>query len=67
MLELALKSGKMPHWNPRSHIGERLGKSSEHDRNALLDLNPITKFVSPRFHMANDDGFTSVLRKFIDI
>ena len=52
-------------WEPRARVGICLGRSPFHASNIALVLNPKTGLVSPQFHVAFDDDFTTVphLRK----
>ncbi|KAL7464856.1 hypothetical protein ACHAXS_005184 [Conticribra weissflogii] len=54
-----------PKWEPRARLGIYVGRSPHHAGNVALVLNPITGLVSPQFHIAFDDDFTTVphLRK----
>ena len=61
VLDPKLQDGKkLPKWHPRSRQGKFLGYSSQHASNVGLILNPVTKRISPQFHVLFDDFFTTV-------
>jgi len=47
-------------WEPRSRLGIYIGHSPCHAGTVPLVLNPRTLHVSPQFHVAFDDHFTTV-------
>eukprot|EP00957_Ditylum_brightwellii_P125669 9579248-Ditylum_brightwellii.AAC.1 len=48
--QLQDRSGTVPKWDPRAHLGIYLGPSSVHATNVHLVLNPHTGHVSPQYH-----------------
>ena len=53
-------SNMIPKWDPRSRLGVYLGHSPCHAGSVALVLNPKTLHVSPQFHVAYDDSFSTV-------
>lgn len=53
-------------WEPQAWLGIYVGQSPHHAGNKALVLNPNTGLISPQFHVAFDDDFTTVphLRKW---
>ena len=51
----------VPKWDPRSRRGIYVGHSPCHAGSVALVLNPKTLRVSPQFHVAFDDDFSTVL------
>jgi len=47
-------------WQARSWQGIYVGPSAQHASNVPLIYNPSTTHVTPQFHVAYDEGFTSV-------
>ena len=61
ILDKELQTGNMlPKWDPRSRLGVYLGHSPCHAGSVALVLNPKTLHVSPQFHVAFDDRFSTV-------
>lgn len=61
VLDAPLQSGqKTPKWKERAITGVYLGRSPQHAGNVSLVLNLRTGHVSPQFHVAFDDDFTTV-------
>ena len=61
VLDKELQNGGMvPKWEPRSRLGMYLGHSPCHAGSVALVLNPKTLHVSPQFHVAFDDTFSTV-------
>ena len=62
ILDAGLKSGSIgpPKWDPRSRLGIYVGHSPAHAGSVALVLNPSTGHVSPQYHIAFDDDFTTV-------
>ena len=61
VLDAELQGGNMKSkWEPRSRLGVYLGHSPCHAGTVALVLNPRTLHVSPQFHVAFDDQFTTV-------
>ena len=61
VLDPKLQDGKkLPKWNPRSRQGKFVGYSSQHASNVGLILNPVSKRISPQFHVLFDDFFSTV-------
>jgi len=61
VLDRNLQLGTMKaKWEPRSRLGIYLGHSPCHAGTVALVLNPKTLHVSPQFHVAFDDHFTTV-------
>ena len=61
VLDRDLQNGGMaPKWEPRSRLGVYLGHSPCHAGSVALVLNPKTLHVSPQFHVAFDDTFSTV-------
>ena len=50
----------LPKWEPCLHLGIYLGHSPVHAGSVALLLNPGTGHVSPQYHLAFDDNFTTV-------
>ena len=51
---------KLPRWNPRSKMGQFLGRSREHSSSVGLIRNLNTGAISAQFHVVFDDHFTTV-------
>ena len=61
VLDPRLQDGnKLPRWNPRSKMGQFLGRSREHSSSVGLIRNLKTGGVSAQFHVVFDDHFTTV-------
>ena len=61
VLDRELQNGGMtPKWDPRSRLGIYLGHSPCHAGSVALVLNPKTLHVSPQFHVALDNKFSTV-------
>ena len=61
VLDPRLQDGhKLPRWNPRSKMGQFLGRSKEHSSSVALVRNLNTGAVSAQFHVVFDDHFTTV-------
>ena len=61
VLDRDLQNGGMtPKWDPRSRLGAYLGHSPCHAGSVALVLNPKTLHVSPQFHVAFDDTFSTI-------
>jgi hypothetical protein len=61
VLDPKLQDGKkLPRWNPRSKLGQFLGRSTLHASSIGLIRNLRTGAVSPQFHVVYDDHFTTV-------
>ena len=61
ILDSSLQSGNMKaKWEPRSRLGIYLGHSPCHAGTVALVLNPRSLHVSPQFHVAYDDTFSTV-------
>jgi hypothetical protein len=62
ILDAGLQSGSIgpPKWDPRSRLGIYVGHSPAHAGSVALVLNPSTGHVSPQYHIAFDDDFTTV-------
>ena len=60
ILDRDLQTGSIiPKWEPRSRLGVYLGHSPCHAGSVALILNPKTLHVSPQFHVAYDDSFST--------
>ena len=53
-------SNMLTKWEPRSRLGIYLGHSPCHTGSVALVLNPTTLHISPQFHVAFDDEFTTI-------
>ena len=61
VLDSSLQSGTIKSkWDPRARLGIYLGHSPCHAGTVALVLNPKTLHVSPQFHVAFDDYFSTV-------
>ena len=61
VLDARGQNGNMiPKWDPRSRLGIYVGHSPCHARSVALVLNPKTLYVSPQYHVAFDDDFSTV-------
>ncbi len=61
VLDPKLQDGKsLPRWNPRSKLGQFLGRSDVHSSNVGLIRNLQTGKVSAQFHVVYDNHFTTV-------
>ncbi len=61
VLDPKLQDGKkLPRWNPRSKLGQFLGRSDEHASNIGLIRNLKTGAISAQFHVVYDNHFTTV-------
>ena len=61
VLDADLQTNKMlAKWEPRSRLGIYLGHSPCHAGSVALVLNPRTLHISPQFHVAFDDNFSTV-------
>ena len=61
VLEARLQDGhKIPKFAPRSRQGVFVGYSDQHVSSVALMLNRSTGHISPQFHVAFDDFFTTV-------
>ena len=61
VLHLTLQDGKkLPRWEPRSKIGQFVGRSSLHSSTVALIKNTETGKISPQFHTVFDDHFTTL-------
>ncbi len=52
--------GSAPKWQSRCWQGVYLGHSSMHANSVALVYNPVTKHVTPQFHLTFDDQFSSI-------
>ena len=50
-------------WSNRCYQGVYIGHSKHHASNVVLVYNPITKLVSPQYHIVFDEDFTSIKHK----
>jgi Integrase core domain. len=61
VLDPKLQDGKkIPRWNPRSKLGQFVGRSQFHAANIGMIRNLRTGAVSPQFNVVYDDYFTTV-------
>jgi len=61
-LDPHLQDGKkLADWSPRSSLGIPIGYSQVHSSRFSLFLNIQTGAVTPRYHLVNDDWFSTVL------
>ena len=61
VLDPTLQDGKsLPRWNPRSKLGQFLGRSDVHSSNVGMIRNLQTGKVTPQFHVVYDNHFTTV-------
>ena len=61
VLDPKLQDGKkLPRWNPRSRLGQFLGRSKKHAGSVGLIRNLNTGAISPQFHVVYDNDFTTV-------
>jgi hypothetical protein len=61
VLDPALRDGKkLPKWQPRTRRGQYLGVSEQHSSTLGKILHLRTEHVSPQYHVAYDDLFSSV-------
>ena len=61
VLDPALQQGKkLPRWEPRARQGIFVGFSRLHSSDVPLILNPITKSITPQYHVIFDDEFSTV-------
>ncbi len=61
VLDPRIQDGKkIPRWNPRSKMGQFLGRSQEHAGSIGLIRNLKTGAVSAQFHVVYDDHFSTV-------
>ena len=61
VLDPTLQDGKkLPRWQPRSKVGQFLGRSKEHASSVGLIKNVKTGKVSSQFHVVYDDHFTTL-------
>lgn len=61
VLEPSLRqNNKIPKWKPRSRMGVYLGNLPHHASTIPLVFSTTTGLVSPQFHVAFDDKFTTV-------
>ena len=66
VLDPRLQDGhKLPRWNPRSKMGQFLGRSREHSSSVALVRNLNTGAVSAQFHVVFDDHFTTTSSDYI--
>ncbi|KAL7542835.1 hypothetical protein ACHAWF_007262 [Thalassiosira exigua] len=49
-----------PKWDPCERLGIYVGHSPAHAKSVVLVLNPKTGLISPQFHVAFDDDFSTV-------
>ena len=49
-----------PKWKSRSHLGIYVGHSEQHSSNVIMVWNPVTKHVSPQYHVVLDEGFETI-------
>ena len=50
----------VPKWEPRARLEIYLGQYPAHAANVARVINPKSGLVSPQFHVAFDDNFTTV-------
>jgi hypothetical protein len=61
VLDPKLQDGKkIPRWNPRSKLGQFVGRSQFHAANIGMIRNLRTGAISPQFNVVYDDHFTTV-------
>jgi hypothetical protein len=61
VLDPKLQDGKkLPRWNPRSKLGQFLGRSKKHAGSVGLIRNLGTGKISPQYHVVYDNHFTTV-------
>ena len=61
VLDPRLQDGKkIPKWEPRSQLGQFVGRSSSHSSTVGLIRNISTGKVSPQFHTVFDNHFTTL-------
>ena len=61
VLDPRIQDGKkIPRWNPRSKLGQFLGRSDEHASSVGLIRNLKTNGVSAQFHVVYDNHFSTV-------
>ena len=62
ILDEKLQSGSIgpPKWEPRSRLGIYVGHSPVHAGSVALVLNVTTGHISPQYHVALDDDFSTV-------
>ena len=61
VLDPRMQDGKkLPRWNPRSKMGQFLGRSSEHAGSIGLIRNLRTNAVTAQFHVVYDNHFSTV-------
>ena len=61
VLDPRIQDGKkIPRWNPRSRMGQFLGRSDEHASSIGLIRNLKTGAVSAQFHVVYDNHFSTV-------
>ena len=65
VLDPRIQDGKkIPCWNPRSKMGQFLGRSDKHASSIGLTRNLKTGKISAQFHCVNDCFFTTVLSDY---
>ena len=61
VLDPKLQDGKkLPRWEPRSKLGQFLGRSKVHAGTVGLIRNVVTGKVSSQFHVVYDENFTTM-------
>ena len=61
VLDPRIQDGKkIPRWNPRSKLGQFLGRSDEHASSVGLIRNLKTNAVSAQFHVVYDNHFSTM-------
>ena len=50
----------LPRWNPRSRLGQFLGRSKRHAGSVGLIRNLNNGAIFPQFHVVHDNDFTTV-------
>ena len=65
VLDPRIQDGKkIPRWNPRSKMGQFLGRSTEHAGSVGLIRNLKTNAVTTQFHVVYDNHFSTVKSDF---
>lgn len=61
VLDEAVREGKSQgKWLDRAYMGVYVGLSQEHSSKVALVYNPVTKLVSPQYHIFIDESFSSI-------